>query len=72
MRLNSTRVRQLIDGQATNQCQLARQMGISRGAMSNALAGRRAAGKKLLAGLLRAFPDETIETITLPEKRVAI
>ncbi|MCM0759095.1 hypothetical protein M7775_11005 [Sporomusa sphaeroides DSM 2875] len=56
----------------TNPCRLARQSDISRSALSNALAGRRNVGKKLLAVLIRAFPSETIETLTLPERQVAI
>ncbi|HML35640.1 MULTISPECIES: helix-turn-helix transcriptional regulator [Sporomusa] len=72
MRLNSARVQQLLDDHNLNRARLARQMGISRGALSNALAGRRTVGKKLLAGLIRAFPDETIETLTLPDRQVTI
>ncbi|WP_132079432.1 XRE family transcriptional regulator [Anaerospora hongkongensis] len=72
MRLNSARVQQLFSEYETNPCRVARQTGISRGALSNALAGRRTVGKKLLAGLIRAFPGETIETLTLPDRQVAI
>ncbi|QDR81378.1 XRE family transcriptional regulator [Sporomusa termitida] len=70
MRLNSDKVQQLLDDYKLNRSRLARQIGISRGALSNALAGRRTAGKKLLAGLIRAFPDETIATLTLSERQV--
>ena len=72
MRLNSAKVQQLLVTHKLKRSQLARQIGISRGALSNALAERRNVGKKFLAGLLRAFPSETIETITLPERQVAI
>lgn len=68
--MNSDKVQQLLDDYKLNRSRLARQIGISRGALSNALAGRRTAGKKLLAGLIRAFPDETIATLTLSERQV--
>lgn len=66
MRLNSARVRQLFAEYGTNPCRLARQTGISRSALSNALVGRRNVGKKLLAALILAFPGETIENLVLP------
>lgn len=72
MRLNNDKIQQLLDDHKLNRARLARQIGISRGALSNALAGRRTVGRKLLAGLIRAFPGETVETLTLPERQVAI
>jgi transcriptional regulator with XRE-family HTH domain len=72
VRLNNDKIQQLLDDHKLNRARLARQIGISRGALSNALAGRRTVGRKLLAGLIRAFPGETVETLTLPERQVAI
>lgn len=43
--------------------ELARQMGISRAEANRFLNGQRKGGKKLIAGLLKAFPDETLETL---------
>jgi transcriptional regulator with XRE-family HTH domain len=72
VRLNTARVQQLFVEQETNPCRVARQTGISRSALSNALAGRRTVGKKLLAGLLRVFPGESVETLTLPDRQVTV
>ena len=43
--------------------ELARQMGISRAEANRFMKGQRSGGKKLMSGLLRAFPNETIETL---------
>lgn len=68
MTLNNARIQQLIGSHAMTQNQLAQRIGISRGALSNVLSGRRTAGRKTLAGLLRAFPDETLENLTIPNE----
>ncbi len=72
MRLNNARIQELLGEHDMMQIQLAQKIGITAGALSNALAGRRSAGRKLLAGLLRAFPGETLETLTFSKKQVAI
>lgn len=64
MRLNANVVRELIDKSNKSQNQTAEQIGVSRGTLSNALSGRRKAGRKLLAGLLRQFPNETVVSLT--------
>lgn len=63
MQLNTRIIRELLGNRSQNQ--LAKQIGISRGALSNALTGRRGVGRKLLAGLLRAFPEQTIASLTI-------
>jgi hypothetical protein len=63
MQLNARVVKGLLGNRSQNQ--LAKEIGISRGSFSNALAGRRGAGRKLLAGLIRAFPDQTITSLTI-------
>ncbi len=63
MQLNAQVIKELLGNKSQNQ--LAKEVGISRGALSNALAGRRGVGRKLLAGLLRAFPDRTIASLTI-------
>ncbi len=64
MTLNNARIQQLLGSHDMTQNQLAQRIGITRGSLSNALAGRRGVGRKLLAGLLRTFPDETLENLT--------
>lgn len=68
MRLNTNAVKELLDECSLTQSQLAKQIGISRSFLSNALSGRRGAGRKLLAGLLRAFPGETTASLTISLK----
>lgn len=65
MRLNMAAVQKLLDDHKISKAQTARKIGVSRGALSNALASRRGAGRKMLAGLLRAFPDQTIDSLTI-------
>lgn len=64
MRLNQTNIIELSKRNGWSQNELARQIGISRGSLSNALIGRRGAGRKLLAGLLRQFPNESVTSLT--------
>lgn len=70
MRLDDTKIRQLLVNHNLTQNQLAQKIGITPGALSNVLSGRRTAGRKILAGLLRAFPGELLEALTLPKKQV--
>lgn len=65
MQLNSRVVQELLTEGDRSQNQWAKQIGVSRGSLSNALAGRRGAGRKLLAGLIRAFPNQTIASLTI-------
>lgn len=65
MKLNNARIRELLGNHNMTQNQLARQIDISRGFLSNALSGKRGVGRKMLAGLIRVFPDEDISTLTI-------
>ena len=64
MYLNKKRILRLAKQQGLSQNRLAREIGISRGAFSNALSGRRGAGRMTILGLLRFFPKETVLTLT--------
>jgi transcriptional regulator with XRE-family HTH domain len=47
---------------------LAMRMGVSRAEVSRFLNGKRTGGKKLIGGLLKAFPEESVEALfILPE-----
>jgi len=59
--LDTKSIKELLSRHSLSQNQLARDMGIARGTLSNALSGRRGAGRKVLAGLLRTFPEERLE-----------
>lgn len=72
MPLNNARIQELLGEHNLSQTQLASKIGITRGALSNALSGRRGIGRKILVGLLRAFPGETIETLTFSKRQVVV
>ena len=72
MQLNHDNVSKLSRQQGWSQNELARQIGITRGSLSNALHGRRGAGRKLLAGLLQLFPEESVMSLTVRERQAAI
>ncbi len=71
MRLNANVITNLIGEAALSQNQMAKQIGISKGYLSNSLSGRRGAGRKLLSGLLKQFPNETVASLT-EQRQVAI
>ncbi len=70
MRLNALAVKELMMVHNISQNQLARQIGVSKGFLSNACAGKRGVGRKMLAGLLRTFPQQSIADLTISERQV--
>ena len=68
MLLKANVVKALIHESDLSQNQLAERIGISKGYLSNALSGRRGAGRKLLSGLLRMFEEESVATLTIERK----
>jgi len=72
MRLNQVSIIELSKRYGWSQNELARQIGLSRGSLSNALSGRCGAGRKLLAAVLRLFPDESVTSLTVIQKQVAV
>ncbi len=71
MRLKTQAAKALINESNLSQNQLACKIGVSRGSLSNALNGRRGAGRKLLSGLLRMFPQESLVSLTT-ERQVTV
>jgi len=71
MRLKAEAVRVLINQNNLSQNQLAERIGISKGYLSNCISGRRGVGRKLLSGILRMFPEESVATLTT-ERQVAV
>lgn len=69
MKLSKEKITSLTQQRGLSQNALAEQIGVQRGTLSNALNGKRGAGRTLLAGLLRAFPDETVATLTVQERK---
>lgn len=70
MRISKDKVMSLMQAQGISQNQLAGNIGICRGSLSNALSGRRNAGRKLLAGLIRQFPNESVASLIVNERQV--
>lgn len=70
MRLNRNTIVYLTQDKGWSQNELARRMQLPRGTLSNALSGRRGAGRKVIAGLLRVFPEERIEDLVYTERQV--
>jgi len=68
MRLNATIVRNLCSRCGWSQNELAKRMGVSKGALSRAINGKCGAGRKMLSRLLRVFPDETVASIVVLER----
>ena len=61
MRINRNYVLEKAASKGWSQNELARRMKTPRGTLSNALSGKRGAGRKLIAGLMRVFPEEAFE-----------
>jgi len=68
MRLRSEAVIALTNHRGWSQNELARQMGISKSALSRALSGKSGAGRKIIGGLLRIFPGDPLESLVAKEK----
>jgi len=60
---NLNYIRQLVREYDWSGSELARRMGISRAEANRFLNGQRKGGKKLISGLLKAFPTESLETL---------
>lgn len=71
MKLNKAVIMALSQGKGMTQNELARCIDINRGSLSNALSGRRGAGRKLLSGLLKVFTEESVASLTVNERRLA-
>lgn len=63
MEPNLNYIRQLVREHDWSGSELARRMGISRAEANRFLNGQRKGGKKLISGLLKAFPTESLETL---------
>ena len=60
---NRIYITKLVNERGWSDSELARRMGISRAEANRFMKGQRSGGKKLMSGLLRAFPNESIETL---------
>lgn len=63
MEPNLKYIHQLVRERDWSGSELARRMGVSRAEANRFLNGQRRGGNKVISGLLRAFPDEKIESL---------
>lgn len=63
MNLNSLKIKELMKEKNLSQNQLAIKANVSKGTISRVINGKRGAGRKVIVGLLRIFPDETLESL---------
>ena len=70
MKLSKERITTALEQKGWSQNELVRNIGFSHGTLSNALNGRRGVGRSILSGLLQIFPDQSVASLTIPEKQV--
>ncbi len=63
MKPNVDRIKALMKIRQWSASELARQMGVSRSEATRLLNGKRQGGKKVISGLIRAFPNESLDTL---------
>lgn len=63
MEPNLPHIRELLRERKWKGSELSRQMGISRSEANRFLNGKRKGGNKVISGLLRAFPEESVESL---------
>ncbi|EHN13412.1 helix-turn-helix domain-containing protein [Clostridium sporogenes] len=68
MELNSSKIKELMKENNLSQNKLAAKVNVSKGTISRVLNGKRRAGRKVIAGLLKTFPEETVKSM-FKEKR---
>lgn len=63
MKPNVDRIKELMVVRRWSASELARQMGVSRSETTRLLNGKRNGGNKVISGLIKAFPDESLESL---------
>lgn len=60
---NKKHIMELVRNNDWSGSELARRMGISRAEANRFLNNKRVGGKKLMSGIVKAFPDESLESL---------
>lgn len=68
MQANKEYVQELIKKHNWSQNQFARNAGVSKTTASRWLRGERGAGRRLMSGIIKAFPNEPLEKLFFLEK----
>lgn len=63
MKVKSNILKEKLKKNCWSQNELAIKVGVARGTISRVLNGKRGAGRKVIGGILRTFPEETIESL---------
>ena len=63
MKPNVERIKELMAVRRWSASELARHMGVSRSETTRLLSGKRNGGNKVISGLIKAFPEEPLETL---------
>lgn len=63
MKPNVDRIKELMSARQWSASELARQMGVSRSETTRLLNGKRMGGNKVISGLIKAFPEEPLESL---------
>lgn len=63
MKPNVESIKELMAVRRWSASELARQMGVSRSETTRLLNGKRNGGNKVISGLIKAFPEEPLETL---------
>lgn len=61
MQFEKSLIQELLARQKLTQSELARMLQVKRGTVSNIISGRRGMGRKVIAGIMRAFPEESLK-----------
>lgn len=69
MQINADYIKLLIQSRGWSQNELARRACVGKGSLSRCLNRKRGVGRKLMAGLLRVFPDESVESLLIPREK---
>jgi len=63
MKPNVNKIRKLMAARQWSASELSRQMGVSRSEVTRLLHGKRNGGNKVISGLIKAFPEESLESL---------
>jgi transcriptional regulator with XRE-family HTH domain len=72
MRLSKEKVQSLVKKRGITQNELARLLNIRPGSLSNAMSGKRGVGRQILSAFPREFPLESVASLTISERQVAV
>lgn len=70
MYLNSKRIRELMAIHNLSQNKLSKKLNVTKGTVSRCLNGKRGAGRKVIAALIKAFPEEPLENLVTKENTI--